>query len=179
MKKIKTASELIAEVSAPTSVNPLAPQPAVEQTHFEITEFVMEFGGLSYYTEKVNEAGKIQPKSITFYHNKQQFRFTGDTAEELYEALTEMTLKHPDVGFGAVLKVDREVKNPEAGGLKLLLEMVPGSIVKLETWIGSDKLPRQAYSLHKGHVTGAIGFRFRNVRFGKAYSEVEHWEGRA
>lgn len=179
MKKIKTASELIAEVSAPTSVNPLAPQPAVEQTHLEITEFVMEFGGLSYYTEKVNEAGKIQPKSITFYNEKSQFRFTGDTAEELYEALTAMTLAHPEVGFGAVLKVDREVKNPEAGGLKLLLEMVPGSIVKLETWIGSDKLPRQAYSLHKGHVTGAIGFRFRKVKFGQPYSVVEHWEGRA
>ena len=126
------------------------------------------------------------PASLLMHHNECDehlvFRFTGETAEELYEALNSMTQEHPEVGFAAVMMVDKQIVSPQAGGLRLLLEVVPGTEVKLERWTAKDKdgfeQEREAYSLHKGHVTGALGFRVRKVSFGKKMRIVEHWEGR-
>ena len=172
MKKLATYKEEI-ESTVPATVT--------KPTTFEITEEVMEFTGGSYYTAKVNEAGRPVPQSFVFYHQDLRFRFTGETAEELYEALCEMTLAHPKMGFGAVLKVDKEVVNPKAGGLKILLEMVPGTHAKLDTWeVVRDglRVEEEAFNLHKGHVTGAIGVKARLVSFGKKAEVVETWMGR-
>lgn len=161
MEKLSKASRVVeveVSVSIPESIN---------------LEAVLEMGKLQYLTQKASDGGNMMPSSFRGVMNGQILQFSGETADELYEVVGELAAEWFGVGQ---VKTDGRVSDGEALALTLLLETVQPSVAYEAK--DKDGNPLGYYHLHKGHVTGALGLRYRKIKFGKPEEIKEEWAGR-
>ena len=136
-------------------------------------EGVLEMRNIQFLTSKVSDKGNMMPSILSGYSDGQPVQFTGATAEELYEAITEAAKEW--FGIGPV-KTDGKVTDGESLAVTLLVELTDKVQIKMAK--DREGEPLGFYHAHKGHVTGAFGLRYRKIRFGKKAEMVEEWAGR-
>jgi len=133
----------------------------------------LELKNLQYLTAKTSDGGNMMPSSLRGLVGNLPFQFSGEVADELYEAINEAAAEW----FGiSGIKTDGKVTGSESLALTLLLEIVPDAVAHEAK--DRQENPLGYYHMHKGHVTGVFGLRYRKVRFGKAPEMTEMWAGR-